>query len=59
MKREPEINNRYNSKDWQTQYKVIMYNKDKWIVTYQTMTGQQYTKDIKSFSSKIAKYEKQ
>ena len=55
MKRSPKINERYNSKDWQTQYKVIMYSEEKEVVTYQTTTGQQHTERLIAFKSKIVK----
>lgn len=58
MKREPKSEERYNSKDWTTQYKVKQYIKEKEIVTYIDTSNNQYTKTLKAFSNMIAKYEK-
>jgi len=57
--REPQIEERYNSKDWTTQYKVKYYNKEKQMVTYTTTGQQQHTISLQAFRNKIAKYERE
>lgn len=55
MKFEPIIGERYNTKDWNSQYKVIMYSEEKEVVTYQTMNWTQHTERLIAFKSKIVK----
>lgn len=58
MKREPLIENWYNSKDWTTQYKVKYYSKEKNMITYTDTSWNQYTVSLSIFTNKVAKYEK-
>lgn len=55
--REPKIEERYNSKDWTTQYKVKYYSKEKQMVTIISTGMQQSTISLQAFRNKIAKYE--
>lgn len=56
--REPELT-RYNSKDWETTYKVMVYDPKKELVTYHDTQNRIYTISLVTFSKKIADYEKQ